>query len=83
MKINLYTYIHITTNKFISENNNFQEYLTTFMQLKFFIKFLPTNIFLKSSILFYFLYYFISTFLIKKYRVEYFNVNFLLRFTII
>lgn len=69
MKINLYTYIHITTNKFISENNNFQEYLTTFMQLKFFIKFLPTNIFLKSSILFYFLYYFISTFLIKKYRV--------------
>lgn len=75
MKINLYTYIHITTNKFISENNNFQEYLTTFMQLKFFIKFLPTNIFLKSSILFYFLYYFISTFLIKKYRVEYFNVN--------
>lgn len=75
MKINLYTYIHITTNKFISENNNFQEYLTTFMQLKFFIKFLPTNIFLKSSILFYFLYYFISTFLIKKYRVKYFNVN--------
>lgn len=75
MKINLYTYIHITTNKFISENNNFQEYLTTFMQLKFFIKFLPTNIFLKSSILFYFLYYFISTLLIKKYRVEYFNVN--------
>lgn len=56
MKINLYTYIHITTNKFISENNNFQEFLTISMQLKIFISEVFTNEYPSKIINFIFFY---------------------------